>query len=94
MNSNPGFSATAGIQISLSRFNEITYHDTINDSTPHGTVTVGPSLKWIDVYSSPELIKRGVNVAGARVDFVGVGGMTLAGGYSWKTGQVGPILTS
>lgn len=70
--SNPGFSSTRGVQISLARFNNITV-----DSTA-GTVELGPGLTWDQVYAA--LDPTGVNVIGARLPGVGVAGVTLGGG--------------
>ncbi|KAI0293620.1 FAD-binding domain-containing protein [Multifurca ochricompacta] len=78
---NLGFSSTPGVHISLIRFNNIVVHE---DS---GTVDVGAGLTWTDVYT--ELIPKGINVVGGRLNGVGVSGVTLGGGYSWKTNQYG-----
>ncbi|KAI0274508.1 hypothetical protein BGY98DRAFT_1115669 [Russula aff. rugulosa BPL654] len=71
---NPDFSSTPGVQISMTRFNEI-------------TVEIGAGLTWTDVYTY--LIPKGLNVIGGRLNGVGVAGLTLGGGYSWKTNQYG-----
>ncbi|KAK3301730.1 uncharacterized protein B0T15DRAFT_423539 [Chaetomium strumarium] len=79
--SNPGFSSTPGVHISLKRFNQ-------TELSPDGkTVTIGFGLAWTDVYDA--LADTGVNVVGGRVPGPGVGGFTLGGGYSWKTNQYG-----
>ncbi|KAF8124590.1 hypothetical protein EV363DRAFT_1403151 [Boletus edulis] len=78
---NPGFSSTAGVQIAMSRFSEVSYDPTAQ------TVTVGAGLIWDKVYE--ELEPHGVNVVGGRVPGVGVAGFTLGGGYSWLTNQYG-----
>jgi FAD/FMN-containing dehydrogenase len=70
--SNPGFSSTRGVQISLARFDNITV-DPIA-----GTVELGPGLTWDHVYAA--LDPTGVNVIGARLPGVGVAGVTLGGG--------------
>jgi len=70
--SNPGFSSTTGVQITMSRFSEVVY-----DSTTQ-TVTIGAGLVWDDVYAALE--PHGVNVVGGRVPGVGVAGFTLGGG--------------
>jgi FAD/FMN-containing dehydrogenase len=70
--SNLGFSSTRGVQISLTRFNDITV-----DSTA-GTVELGPGLTWDQVYATLDPI--GVNVVGARLPGVGVAGVMLGGG--------------
>ncbi|KAL0954252.1 hypothetical protein HGRIS_005380 [Hohenbuehelia grisea] len=79
--SNQGFSSTTGIQISMKRFNQVTYDA--------GTqlVQFGSGLIWDDVYAA--LAPTGRNVVGGRVSGVGVAGFTLGGGYSWKTNQYG-----
>ncbi|KAJ4287031.1 hypothetical protein N0V88_007795 [Collariella sp. IMI 366227] len=79
--SNPGFSSTTGIHISLKRFNQVKLSE---DKT---TVEVGFGQGWTDVYKA--LKDTGVNVVGGRVPGPGLGGFTLGGGYSWKTNQHG-----
>lgn len=69
---NPGFSSTTGVQISMSRFSEVVY-----DAAAQ-TVTIGAGLIWDDVYAALE--PHGVNVVGGRVSGVGVAGFTLGGG--------------
>ncbi|KAH8982075.1 FAD-binding domain-containing protein [Lactarius akahatsu] len=78
---NPGFSSTHGVQISLARFN------TFKVNTKAKTVELGPSLAWDDVYR--RLAPYGVNVIGGRIPGIGVGGLTLGGGYSFQTSQYG-----
>lgn len=78
---NPGFSSTTGIHISMTRFRKIVYKP--NDKT----VDVGAGLIWDDVYAALE--PYNVNVVGARSSGIGVAGLTLGGGYSWKTNQYG-----
>ncbi|KIJ50387.1 hypothetical protein M422DRAFT_777110 [Sphaerobolus stellatus SS14] len=82
--SNPGFSSTQGVHISMYRFSEVTY-DNIT-----ATAVVGAGLIWDDVYAALE--PYGVNVVGGRVPGVGVAGFTLGGGYSWLTNQHGLTL--
>ncbi|KAJ7064518.1 FAD-binding domain-containing protein [Mycena amicta] len=79
--SNPGFSSTPGVHISMTRFSDV-----VHDSAS-GTVRIGAGLIWDDVYAALEPL--GVNVVGGRVSGVGVAGFTLGGGYSWKTNQYG-----
>ncbi|EIM87246.1 FAD-binding domain-containing protein [Stereum hirsutum FP-91666 SS1] len=79
--SNPGFSSTAGVQISMSRFGEVIYDEAAS------TVEIGAGLIWDDVYEA--LAPYAVNVVGGRVTGVGVAGFTLGGGYSWKSNQYG-----
>ena len=70
--SNPGFSSTNGVQISMTRFNEIKV------DSGAATVELGPGLTWDQVYAA--LNPQGVNVIGARVPGVGVAGVALGGG--------------
>ncbi|KAF9009146.1 FAD-binding domain-containing protein [Hymenopellis radicata] len=78
---NPGFSATAGVQIAMYRFSELDY-----DAAAE-TVTVGTGMTWDDVYA--QLEPYGVNVVGGRVPGPGVAGFSLGGGFSWLTNQYG-----
>ncbi|KAI0296919.1 hypothetical protein B0F90DRAFT_1876599 [Multifurca ochricompacta] len=82
--SNPGFSSTSGVQISMTRFNSVT----VDNAT--STVAIGAGLLWDDVYKA--LNGTGLNVVGGRVPGVGVAGLTLGGGYSWKTNQFGLVI--
>ncbi|KAH9037371.1 FAD-binding domain-containing protein [Lactarius deliciosus] len=81
---NRGFSSTLGVQISLTRFDDIVIDE---DSE---TVEIGAGLTWTDVYAS--IVPKGINVVGGRINGVGVPGLTLGGGYSWKTNQFGLTL--
>ncbi|KAI0058448.1 FAD-binding domain-containing protein [Artomyces pyxidatus] len=78
---NPGFSSTAGVEIAMTRFSQISV-----DAAAQ-TVSVGAGLTWDQVYAA--LDPMGVNVVGGRVPGVGVAGVTLGGGYSWKSNQHG-----
>ncbi|TCD60003.1 hypothetical protein EIP91_010921 [Steccherinum ochraceum] len=78
---NPGFSSTKGVQISLARFNGVTY----NANTQ--TADVGAGLVWDDVYT--QLLAHGVIAIGGRMSGVGVAGFSLGGGYSYLTNQHG-----
>ncbi|KAI0825970.1 FAD-binding domain-containing protein [Irpex lacteus] len=78
---NQGFSSTTGVQISLARFNKVTYHANSN------SVEVGAGLLWDDVYAALE--PYGVNVVGGRASGIGVAGFSLGGGYSWLSNQYG-----
>ncbi|SJL13201.1 related to 6-hydroxy-D-nicotine oxidase [Armillaria ostoyae] len=78
---NQGFSSTTGVQIAMTRFNEVTY-----DSTTQ-TAVIGAGNIWDDVYEI--LNAQGVNVLGGRVTGVGVAGLTLGGGYSYLSNQYG-----
>jgi FAD/FMN-containing dehydrogenase len=69
---NPGFSSTPGVQISMTRFNEIVIRK------DNKTVEIGAGLTWTDVYTY--LIPKGFNVVGGRLNGVGVAGLTLGGG--------------
>ncbi|KAI0257872.1 hypothetical protein BC834DRAFT_926933 [Gloeopeniophorella convolvens] len=66
---NPGFSSTRGVQISMARFRNITVNSTTN------TVEVGPGLTWDEVYTTLE--SAGVIVIGGRIPGVGVAGLLL-----------------
>ncbi|KJA22119.1 hypothetical protein HYPSUDRAFT_41246 [Hypholoma sublateritium FD-334 SS-4] len=78
---NPGFSSTPYVHISMYRFSEIKYDDVSK------TAEIGAGLIWDDVYAALEPF--GVNVLGSRVTGIGVAGFILGGGYSWKTNQYG-----
>jgi FAD/FMN-containing dehydrogenase len=69
--SNPGFSSTQGVQISMTRFKDIKV-----DSSG-GTVEIGSGLSWDKVYSALEPYER--TVVGARIPGVGVAGCALGG---------------
>lgn len=73
--SNPGFSSTLGVHITLKRLNQV---DLSEDKK---VVTLGFGQGWADVYDA--LDGTGVSVVGGRVPGPGVGGFTLGGGYSW-----------
>ncbi|KAK2613172.1 hypothetical protein N8I77_000099 [Diaporthe amygdali] len=79
--SNPGHSSTTGVHISFSRMKQVAL------SEDKSTVELGMGLIWAEAYK--ELSSEGVNVVGGRVSGPGVGGLTLGGGYSWKTNQFG-----
>ncbi|KAF8182931.1 FAD dependent oxidoreductase [Pholiota molesta] len=78
---NPGFSSTPGVHISMYRFSEIQYNSTSN------TADIGTGLICDDIYAA--LDPLGVTVLGGRVSGIGIAGFTLGGGYSWKTNQYG-----
>ena len=69
---NPGFSSTPGVQITLTRFNEVNY-----DASTE-TVEFGSGLVFNDVYNALAPFNR--SVAGARMSGIGVGGFLLGGG--------------
>ncbi|KAK0499173.1 hypothetical protein EDD18DRAFT_1070573 [Armillaria luteobubalina] len=81
---NQGFSSTTGVQIAMTRFNEITYDPATQ------TAVIGAGNIWDDVYDV--LNAEGVNVVGGRVSGIGVAGFTLGGGYSWQSNQYGLAL--
>ncbi|KAL2130285.1 hypothetical protein VTI74DRAFT_6679 [Chaetomium olivicolor] len=72
--SNPGFSSTTGVHISLTGFTQV-------------KLSEDKKTVWTNIYDA--LKHTGVNVVGGRVPGPGVGGFTLGGGYSWKTNQYG-----
>jgi FAD/FMN-containing dehydrogenase len=69
---NPGFSSTPGVQIAMTRFNEVIYHSSTE------TVEVGSGLVFDDVYKALAPYNR--SVTGGRVVGIGVGGFLLGGG--------------
>lgn len=79
---NKGFAnVEAGIVIDLNHFTAIELsHD-------HKTVTIEPGATWATVYRKLEA--NGLAVAGGRSASVGVGGLTLGGGLSFFSPQVG-----
>ncbi|KAK3313645.1 hypothetical protein B0H66DRAFT_629614 [Apodospora peruviana] len=79
--SNPGFSSTTGVHISLSRMDQVVL------SPDNKIAEIGVGNHWSDVFKKLE--GTGYNVVGGRTLGPGVGGFTLGGGYSWKTNQFG-----
>ncbi|KAI4157890.1 MAG: hypothetical protein LQ342_007925 [Letrouitia transgressa] len=80
--SNPGFSSTPGVLISLVRLK------TFAPAADHSSIVLGTGNVWVnDVY--PKLDNSGYNVVGGRVTGPAVGGLTLGGGFSWLTNQYG-----
>ena len=69
---NPGFSSTPGVQITLTRFNEVNY-----DASTE-TVEFGSGLVFNDVYNALAPFNR--SVTGSRMSGIGVGGFLLGGG--------------
>ncbi|KAH7137803.1 FAD binding domain-containing protein [Dactylonectria macrodidyma] len=61
--------------------------DQIKISEDRETVTLGPGLRWVDVYTSLEPL--GITVIGGRDADVGVGGFLLAGGISFLSNEYG-----
>ncbi|KLO11827.1 FAD-binding domain-containing protein [Schizopora paradoxa] len=78
---NLGFSSTPGVQIAMSKFNNLSVN------AEKKTATIGVGLTWDKVYQMLEPF--GVMVTGGRIPGIGVGGLSLGGGYSWKTNQFG-----
>lgn len=83
---NPGSSSTKGILIYTGRFSQVTY------DAASGTAVIGSGLTWDNVYE--RLRDHNVTVIGGRVSGVGVGGLVLGGGYSYKTNQYGLSIDS
>ncbi|KAA1474560.1 FAD dependent oxidoreductase, partial [Dentipellis sp. KUC8613] len=81
---NPGFSSTHGVEISMARFSEVTYHESSQ------TADIGPGLVWDDVYAALE--PHNVSIVGGRLPGVGVAGFTLGGGLSYKSNEHGLTL--
>jgi len=59
----------------------------VSVSSDKSSVTVGGGALWGDVYAETD--KHDVVVVGGSIHFVGVGGFTLAGGYSLLSGKYG-----
>ncbi|KAF9067051.1 hypothetical protein BDP27DRAFT_1423219 [Rhodocollybia butyracea] len=79
---NPGFSSTRGIQISMSRFNKLAHVS--NGET--GELTVGAGCVFDEIYKFVR--PMGYNVVGGGGS-VGIGGWMTGGGFSLKTNQYG-----
>ncbi|CAD6925968.1 unnamed protein product [Tilletia laevis] len=77
----PGFSGSKGVNIAMTRFNQVTY------DKAKQVVKYGSGLIWDQVYQ--QLEKYDVKVVGGRVSGVGVAGFSLGGGYSFLTNQYG-----
>jgi FAD/FMN-containing dehydrogenase len=69
---NPGYSSTPGVHISLANFKDVVYN------AASQTAVIGAGLTWDEVYEALE--PHGVSVVGGRVTGVGVAGFTLGGG--------------
>ncbi|KAL5499067.1 hypothetical protein ACEPAH_1585 [Sanghuangporus vaninii] len=82
--SNVGHSSTTGVQISAVKFSGVEF------DAENSTITIGTGLTWDQVYSRLEPL--GAMVVGGRVIGVGVTGLSLGGGYSWKTDQFGSTI--
>ena len=79
---NPGFSSTTGIQIYLTRLNQIN----INESKK--LVRVGAGCLFEELYQALDPYQLGI-VGGSGLAGVGLSGWILGGGYSVKTSQYG-----
>ncbi|KAJ6526907.1 hypothetical protein DFH09DRAFT_935774, partial [Mycena vulgaris] len=77
---NPTFSSTSGIQISMSRFTKISH-----DSDKH-ELTVGAGCVFDEIYKVIRAAKYNIVGGGGSV---GIGGWIMGGGYSLKTNQYG-----
>ncbi|KAG6376571.1 hypothetical protein JVT61DRAFT_1549 [Boletus reticuloceps] len=92
---NPRFSSTEGIQISMCRFNKIRLEPDADSLLPpgstdktHSIVHIGAGCLFDEVYR--EVVPKGLNiVGGSSIGGVGVAGWLLGGGYSLKTNQHG-----
>ncbi|KAG1871498.1 hypothetical protein F4604DRAFT_1892685 [Suillus subluteus] len=78
---NAGFSSTPGVEIALYSFSEVVYNSTTQ------TATLGMGLIWDDVYVALE--PYNMTVVGPKITGIGIGGITLGGGYSYLTNQYG-----
>ena len=65
----------------MSRFRKVVYNRNKQ------TVDLGAGLIWDDAYDALE--PYNVSVVGGRISGVGVAGLLLGGGYSWKSNQYG-----
>lgn len=80
---NPTFSSitSPGILIDLKYLNTLTL------SPDESLVSIGPGLKWGEVYAA--LDPHGISIVGGRIPQVGVGGLILGGGLSHFSGKYG-----
>jgi FAD/FMN-containing dehydrogenase len=79
--SNPGFSSTSGVEISMTRFNTLKF----NNAT--GTLDAGSGITLDQAYAF--LNSTGFNMIGGRIPTIGISGLTLGGGYSFMSNQYG-----
>ncbi|KAG7087192.1 hypothetical protein E1B28_013173 [Marasmius oreades] len=77
----PASSSDGGLVIDLSHLKAVKVAD------DKQSVSVGGGALWSDVYAETD--KHGVVPIGGNVHFLGVGGVTLAGGYSNLSGKHG-----
>ncbi|KAF2027834.1 FAD-binding domain-containing protein [Setomelanomma holmii] len=66
---------------------DMTGLSTITVNSDHSVASVGAGASWLDVYASLDPLNK--TVAGGRNGAVGVGGLTLGGGISYFSPQVG-----
>lgn len=80
---NPGWSSIndTGILIDLQKMNRLTL------SSDSAVVSLGPGLRWGDVYNA--LDPYGVSVIGGRIPHVGVAGLILGGAFFHFSGEYG-----
>ena len=62
----------------------------INVNKEENTVTIGVGNTWDTVYE--QLSPLGLTITGGRIPGVGVGGLSLGGGYSWITNEYGLVI--
>ncbi|KAH9829787.1 FAD-binding domain-containing protein [Teratosphaeria destructans] len=70
-----------GITITLQRFNKVKL------SADAQSVSIGPGLRWSDVYRALE--PYNITALGGRVSDIGVGGLITGGGISYFSGRYG-----
>ncbi|KFA54288.1 hypothetical protein S40293_04840 [Stachybotrys chartarum IBT 40293] len=70
-----------GVAIDLTYLNQTTL------TADRSVISLGGGTIWHDAYSNMD--GQGVAFPGGRCPGTGVGGVTLGGGYSWFTGQIG-----
>jgi len=79
---NPGYAnSDGGVLIDMSKFQSMSL------STDGTVASIGPGLKWVDVYNY--FGQRGTTVLGGRIPNVGVGGLLLGGGLSFFANKYG-----
>ncbi|TGO83909.1 hypothetical protein BPOR_0576g00020 [Botrytis porri] len=81
-------SIEGGVLIDLSCFNEVIPSEGNDESS----VIIGAGCRWMDV--SKVLDERGLAVVGGRKSAVGVGGLTLGGGFSFFCPQFGLVYSN
>ncbi|KAK4047234.1 hypothetical protein OIV83_005537 [Microbotryomycetes sp. JL201] len=90
--SNPGFSSTKGVHMTL---NGLTLDGTnsMKLNSDKTELTYTPGHVWDDLYKFMLANAPGRQIVGGRVSGVGVGGFVVAGGgYSWLTNQYGLVI--